>query len=196
MVVEPLGRYRQAMARQLPTAEEAAQILARRRSRPPRRPPAPAGRALSKYLAELEARFGPGAGPLTTRWREIVGEALARRTEPVKLVKPRGGGGSVLELRVDGPAAALIQHQAPDILARVNLFLGAGAVARLRIVQGPVRASAAAAGPAAAAKARRRASGPLDAADEAALAESLAKAPDGPLKASLLKLGRAVIRHS
>ncbi|HTI66383.1 MAG TPA: DciA family protein [Caulobacteraceae bacterium] len=184
------------MARSLPTAEEASRILARRRSRPPRRPPAPAGRLLSKYLAELEARFGPGAGPLTTRWREIVGDTLARRTEPVKLVKARNGAGAVLELRVDGPAAALIQHQAPDILARVNLYLGAGAVSRLRIVQGPVRPSAAAAGPAAAAKARRRASAPLDAAEEANLAASLDAAPDGPLKASLLKLGRAVLRHS
>jgi hypothetical protein len=184
------------MARSLPSAEEAARILAQRRTRPPRRPPAPAGRALAKYLKELEAKFGPGAGPLTTRWREIVGETLARRTEPVKLVKPRGGGGSVLELRVDGPAAALVQHQAPDILARVNLFLGAGAVTRLRIVQGPVRASAAAAGPAAAVKARRRASSPLDAAQEAELSEGLAAAPEGPLKAALLKLGRAVMRHS
>ncbi len=39
----------------------------------------------------------------------------------MKLVKQRGGG-SVLELKVDGPAAALIQHQAPEILSRVNLF--------------------------------------------------------------------------
>ncbi len=51
-------------------------------------------------------------------------------------------------------------------------------------------------GPAGVAKARRRTAGPLDAADEAALAASLAEAPDGPLKASLLKLGRAVLRHS
>jgi hypothetical protein len=182
--------------RPLPTSDEAARILAERRTKPPRRAPPPAGRLLSKYLAELEARFGPGAGPLSSRWREIVGETLARRTEPVKLVKQRGGAGAVLELRVDGPAAALVQHQAPDILARVNLYLGEGAVARLRIVQGPVRPSAAAEGPAAAAKARKRASAPLDAAQEASLAAGLAEAPDGPLKASLIKLGRAVIRHS
>jgi WD40 repeat protein len=50
----------------------------------------------------------------------------------------------VLELRVDGPAAALVQHQAPEILSRVNLFLGAGSVGKLRIVQGPVKARIAA----------------------------------------------------
>jgi hypothetical protein len=182
--------------RPLPTPEEAALILAQRRTRPPRRAPPPAGRNLTKLLGELEARFGPGAGPLTTRWREIVGESLARRTEPVKLVKPRGGGGATLELKVDGPAAALIQHQAPEILSRVNLYLGAGTVEKLRIVQGPVKAAGGPISPAAAAKARRRAAGPLDAAQEAELAKGLAEAPEGPLKQSLLKLGRAVIRHS
>lgn len=197
MVVTAPGRYRQAMARRpLPTAEEAAAILAYRRSKPPRRAPPPAGKSLTKFLGQLEARFGPGAGPLQTRWREIVGETLARRTEPVKLVKPRGGGGATLELRVDGPAAALIQHQAPEILSRVNLYLGAGTVEKLRIVQGPVKASALPPSPAAVAKARRRGSGPLDAGQEAELAQGLAEAPDGPLKESLLKLGRAVIRHS
>ena len=184
------------MPRRLPTPAETAQILAERRTRPARKPPPPAGRHLAGYLKTLEARFGPGAGPLAGRWREIVGETLARRTEPVKLVKGRGGAPAVLELKVDGPAAALVQHQAPDILERVNLFLGHEAVGRLRIVQGPVRAAAAKAGPAAAARARRKAAGPLDAAKEAELAASLSAAPDGPLKASLLKLGRAVLRHS
>jgi hypothetical protein len=183
------------MRRSLPTPEETARILATRRSRPSRPPPPPAGRQLAKFLKVLEERFGPGAGPLTLRWREIVGETLAKRTEPVKLVKQRGGG-SVLELKVDGPAAALVQHQAPEILARVNLYLGADAVTKLRIVQGPVRASAAASGPAATAKARRRGAGPLDAALEAELAEGLEAAPDGALKASLMKLGRAVLRQS
>jgi len=179
------------MRRTLPSPAETARILAERRTRPARKPPPPAGKSLAPLLKSLEERFGPGAGPLAGRWREIVGETLAKRTEPVKLVKGRGGAGAVLELRVEGPAAALVQHQAPDILSRVNLYLGHEAVARLRIVQGPVRASAAAK-PAA----RRRSAQPLDAAQEAELAAAMADAPDGPLKASLMKLGRAVLRHS
>jgi len=184
------------MARSLPSPAETARILAERRTRPAHRPPPPAGRHLGKFLKELEDRFGPGAGPLSLRWREIVGETLARRTEPVKLAKPRGGAGAVLEIKVEGPAAALVQHQAPEILSRVNLYLGQGAVARLRIVQGPVRGGAGAAGPAGAVKARRRAAGPLAAAQEAELARGLADAPDGPLKDSLAKLGRAVLRQT
>ena len=37
---------------------------------------------------------------------------------------------------------------------------------------------------------------PLDAAKEAALAKSLADAPDGKLKDALMKLGRGVLRRS
>jgi len=177
------------MRRRLPTPDEAAAILAAKRTRPQRRPPPPAGRALSATLREFDARFGQGSGALAARWREIVGADVARRTEPVKLVKGRNGGPSSLEIRVAGPSAALIQHQAHEILARVNLFLGAKAVQKLRIVQGPLRMPAEAAPP------PRRRAAPLDAAQEAALASALAEAPDGPLKQALLRLGRAVLRR-
>jgi hypothetical protein len=178
--------------RPLPSAAEAADILARKRSRPPYRPPPPAGRSLSKVLKGLEEKFGQGPGALAARWPEIIADKrLARFTEPVKLIKLRGGAGSILELKVDGPAAALVQHQAEDILARVNLVLGGEGVTRLRIVQGPVKPRAEPDRPAR----RKRPTGPLDAAAEADLARSLDAAPDNALKAALLKLGRAVMRQ-
>lgn len=181
------------MARQLPSFEDAARILTQKRSRPVRRPPPPAGRGLSKLIRELDERFGQGPGALQSRWREIVGEQIAKRTEPVKLVKGRGGQPGSLEIRVAGPAAALVQHQAPEIIARVNLFLGDGAVGKLRIVQGPLRPFAA---PEASSTAKRRRIAPLDAAKEAELAKSLAIQPDGPLKNALMALGRGVLRRS
>ena len=184
-----------AMPRDLPSAAEASRILATKRTRPARRPPASAGRRLSGFLKTLDARFGAGPETLQARWREIVGENLAARTEPVKLSRPRNGGGAVLELKVDGPAATLIQHQAPELLMRVNLFLGAGAVERLRIVQGVVKRAAATAGPAQAAQARRRRAQPLDAGLEAELVAGVAHAPEGPLKTALLRLGREVLRR-
>lgn len=179
------------MRRRLPTRDEAIQILATKRTRPQRRPPPPAGRALSRVLRELDAKFGQGPEALQARWREIVGADIARRTEPVKLVRGRAGGPSSLEIRVSGPAAALVQHQAPEILARVNLFLGEGRVDRLRIVQGPLRHPT----PDAAKPVRRRPT-PLDAAQEAALARSLAETPESPLKDALLALGRGVLRRA
>lgn len=179
--------------RRLPTAEETARILAERRTRPVRRPPPAAGRSLTRLLKGLEEKFGQGPDVLRARWREIAGDTLAARTEPVKLIKARTGG-ATLELKVDGPAAALIQHQAPELLARVNLYLGEGQVSRLRIVQGRVKPPPAIASETRAAQARRRRAQPLDAAEEAALEQGLAKAQEGPLKQALRRLGREVLR--
>lgn len=176
------------MPRPLPTAREAAAILAAKRTRPVRRAPPPAGARLSPLVKALDARFGQGVGGLAARWREIVGEPLARTSEPRRLIASRTGGAS-LEIRVDGPAAALIQHQAPQILDRVNLVLGAGAAVRLRIVQGPVTPARASAPPRVA---RRRP--PLDAAKEAALEESVAQVRDEGLQRALLRFGRNVAR--
>ena len=183
------------MARALPTDAEATRILAAKRSRPLRRPPPAAGRELAKLVKALDARFGQGPDGLKARWREIAGEALAARTEPARLSKPRNGGGAVLELKVDGPAAALIQHRASEILARVNLFLGPDAVTKLRIVQGPVRHAEAAQAAAKAAQARRRRTQPLDAGVEAELETGLGALAEGPLKGALRRLGREVFRQ-
>lgn len=168
--------------RPLPTPDEAIAILKGRRTRPAFRPAPPLGKSLAPLVRQLDARFGQGPALIQARWREIVGEALARHTEPAKLTR------GTLELKVAGPAAALIQHQAPEIMARLNLMLGAGSVTRLRIVQGVVAKREAPKAP------RRRKGAPLDAAAEQALAEGLAKAPEGPLKDALLKLGREVMR--
>lgn len=173
--------------RPLPDLEDTLRILREKRTTPARRPPPPAGRALRGFLKELDGQFGQGASALIARWREVVGEDVARRTEPVKLVKGRNGGPSSLEIRVAGPSAAIIQHQAHDILARVNVFLGPEAVQKLRIVQGPLQHVRVKPAP------RRKA--PLDAAEEARLAESLAGAPEGRLKDALLALGRGVLRR-
>ncbi|MGZ3376294.1 MAG: DUF721 domain-containing protein [Phenylobacterium sp.] len=178
-----------APRRDLPTLQEAARILTAKRTRPPRRPPPPMGRSLNKTLKELDAKFGQGSGAREARWREVVGVEIAKRTEPVKLTRGRNGGPSTLEIRVAGPAAAIIQHQAHEILARVNLFLGAEAVQKLRIVQGPLQRKYEPA-----AKGRRRLP-PLDAAAEAGLEKDLAAAPEGKLKAALLALGRGVLRQ-
>ncbi len=177
------------MRRPLPSTEEAAAILARHRPRAAPRPPRHAARGLAKLIKTLDERYGGGPNDLRARWREIVGESLAGRSEPVKLTKPRGGGPATLELKVAGPVAALVQHQAPLILDRLNLYLGSGSVGRLRIVQGPLSTPLPAKQ-----TPRRRSRAPLDAAAERSLEASLADTPDGPLKAALLRLGREVLR--
>ena len=158
--------------------QEEQQSAGKQRNKLERRLALPAHGALKRALL-----------PCLFYQREIVGETLSRHTEPVKLVKSRAG--SILELRVAGPAAAIVQHQAPEILARASMKLGEGEVTKLRIVQGPIRGTGQASRPK---PARKRSRPPLDAAAERALAEGLAAQPDGPLKAALEKLGREVLR--
>ena len=181
-------RYKPEMRRPLPTDAEAREILSRRRTRPAPRPAPKAGRALQGLIKELDAKFGRGASALEPRWTEIVGERLARVTRPQKLSKGRGGTGGVLELRVAGPAALLVQHQSEDILQRVNLFLGPGSVEKLRIAQGPVKPPVSLSAP----PRRRPGPTPLPAGQEAELKAAVADAPDS-LKGALERLGRAVL---
>lgn len=181
-------RYKPEMRRPLPTDAEAREILSRRRTRPAPRPAPKAGRALQGLIKELDSKFGRGASALEPRWTEIVGERLARVTRPQKLSKGRGGAGGVLELRVAGPAALLVQHQSEDILQRVNLFLGPGSVEKLRIAQGPVKPPVSLSAP----PRRRPAPAPLPAGQEAELKAAVADAPDS-LRGALEQLGRAVL---
>lgn len=177
------------MTRRLPGPDETLRILATKRSKPARRPSPPAGKALAPLIKALDARFGGGGAGLAARWREIVGADLSRRSEPVRVIRGRGDSPGALEIRVQGPTSALIQHQSAEILQRVNLFLGTGTVDRLRIVQGPVRtAKASTKTPV------RRTARPLDAAAEADLQNAMSDKPDGALKDALLRLGRAVAR--
>ena len=177
------------MRRTLPTDAEVREILSRRRTRPVPRPAPRAGKALTPLIKKLDEQFGRGAGALEPRWREIVGDRLARVTRPQKLTRGRGGAGGTLELRVAGAAALLVQHQSEEILSRVNLFLGPGAVAKLRIAQGPVKPLAERERPR---PARAAFPPPLDAAEAARLEADLAAAPED-LRGPLARLARAVM---
>jgi hypothetical protein len=70
----------------------------------------------------MSARFGPGANELQSHWAEIVGEALAAYSSPVKFQS--GAGGLTLVINARGPAASLIEAQSGQILERVARFSG------------------------------------------------------------------------
>ncbi|MGB0748923.1 MAG: DUF721 domain-containing protein [Magnetospiraceae bacterium] len=78
---------------------------------------------------------------LVENWSAIVGPHLATQTCPLKIAyvgDARQGG--TLYIKVFGGSLALqVQHLAPQILQKVNGYLGYRAVAGLRIVQGDPR---------------------------------------------------------
>ncbi|MFT3997053.1 MAG: DciA family protein [Asticcacaulis sp.] len=178
------------MKRDLPSYEEAVRILRTTRTRRAPLPPPPVNRQIAPMMKALNQRFeayDTGAGRLTARWAEIVGDTVARITEPIKLIRARPGAktGGTLDLRVEGAFAAVIQHQSRVIIDRVNLFLGAGTIDRVRLIQGPVQKQARPAPPAA--------PKPLNAAEELSLQDSVKDVADEKLRRELLRLGRAVL---
>ena len=97
---------------------------------------------VGKALDPLTARRGFATADLMAGWADIVGTRYAECTLPEKIVWPRGAaadaGAGVLVVRVDGPRALYLQHEADQIVERVNAFVGHGAIGRIKIVQGPV----------------------------------------------------------
>ncbi len=109
----------------------------------PKRPrnAAPLADLVGKTVGDAFARQGFAAVEVVTHWQDIVGEDLARRSEPLKLTWPRRDDPDsigVLQVRVEGAYALEVQHLQPVIIERVNRYFGWRCVGRLAIRQGPV----------------------------------------------------------
>lgn len=82
---------------------------------------------------------------LIAAWPEIAGHPHGEYTRPEKIVWPRKASDDdpfqpgMLVVACDGARAVLFQHELDQCLERVNTFFGFTAVARIRIVQKPVR---------------------------------------------------------
>jgi hypothetical protein len=144
------------------------------------------GELVGKVIDPVTKRRGFATTDIIAAWREIVGPRFAEWTRPEKIVWPKGeemeGAPALLVLRVDGPRAVLVQHEAGQIVERVNAFLGYGAVGHIRIIQAPVRQAAAPA-----------ASPPrLTPEDESRVAAAVSGVQHDRLRAALERLGRGV----
>lgn len=133
-------------------------------------------------------RRGFMAGRIVTDWPQIIGQPLDRVTMPLELTFPPGKrAGGTLYVKVAGPFATEIQMLGDLLIERVNAYFGYGAVARLRIRQGPIPES----------HSRRRApAAPLPAAEEARLNGMFDGTEDPDLAARLKRLGRAVLARN
>lgn len=156
------------------------------------RPQARAMRSAGYSAVRVSKRVGrslPGPAPRSSLsrirrdWADHAGR-FARLSRPVRLQGTREG--TVLVVEALGSAGALVQADSARILDSINARSGAGTVSGLRVVQGRVE--------------RAR---PIDApppgltpSEEASLRRDLAAAPEGPLKAALESLGRAVTQKT
>jgi hypothetical protein len=141
---------------------------------------------LPKVTRKVLGRHGLAEGGLVTDWPDIVGPAIAERSMPLRLAFAGGERrNGTLFVRVSGPLALELQHLEPQILERLNGYFGYGAVARLKIQQGPV--------PTLAAPRRAR---PTESENDGSLAALTAAIEDEPLRKALHGFGQAVRRSS
>ena len=125
---------------------------------------------------------------LVQSWEEIVGPRLAAATRPEKIAWPRRAGEddpyepATLVIACEGASALRLQHEAGEVIARVNAFLGFGAVARIRIVQKPVAAPA---------KLRRQLR-QISEIEQSRIARTVGGIEDDELRLSLERLGKTI----
>ena len=138
------------------------------------------GATVSKLAAPIVARRGGGIlVRLKAQWAAIVGADFAAVAWPSAL-----GRDGALKLRAASTAALELQHRAPLLIERVNLFFGRSVVTRLVLVQGPPPLDSP----------RNEPPVPrLVAGEAAALGERLSRIADPELRAALGRLGHAVI---
>lgn len=138
--------------------------------------PRPVGALIPALTRPAFRRRSPAGAQIMADWPAIVGPALAAVTAPRRL------SAETLTVACSGPVAMELQHLAPQLVARVNAYLGHAAVARLRLTQDFAAPEPPPPPPAP--------SPETDARAEAAAATL----PPGPLRDALAALGRAVLR--
>ncbi len=114
---------------------------------------------------------------LATDWPAIVGEEIAEKAIPQKLVAPPKGGAR-LHVRVESAFAVELKHIEPQVLERINAFFGYRAVEKLFLEHGAVPP--------------RKKPRPKILQAEPAANPLLERIEDAGLRESLRRLGRAV----
>ena len=120
----------------------------------PVKPVAQGAKAIGALAARATAKafenHGLSHAALVGDWAAIAGSELAQFTRPERLVWPRRAEvaappgarqaprAATLVLRVEGPRAIEIQHTAPQLIERLNTYLGYRAIERIRIEQAPL----------------------------------------------------------
>ncbi len=100
---------------------------------------------IGQMLDPICAKRGFGSASLLSFWPDIVGQEYESVTLPEEIKWPRRRDQpgadedmAVLTVRVAPAHALYFQHECPQILERVNMFLGYRAIGRIRIVQGAI----------------------------------------------------------
>lgn len=99
--------------------------------------PQPISRMLGRMLKRAPvARSARGLAALKRDWADVAGPEFAEIAWPDRLDPARNGRPGALALMAAPGAALILQHDGPRLMERVNGYLGAGAIGRIRIAPG------------------------------------------------------------
>ena len=142
---------------------------------------------VSKVLGRITGRTmnrrGFSDSRMLENWSAIVGPEIAALSQPDR-IRRGGPDGAVLTVRVEGAMAIEVQHMAPQIIERINAHFGAGTLARLHIVQGPLPMAG-----------RGRAQAALGKDEIDAARAALGDVKPGRLQSALARLGAQIARQ-
>jgi hypothetical protein len=149
----------------------------------------PVGALMHGLTKRALGKHGFSSAALIEEWDNVIGPELAATCQPVKLgFPPRQRDGGTLHIRADSGTALELQHLEPQIIQRVNAFLGYAAVARLAYIQAPITQRQIDARRIANSRPDPTVAPPIS----AATAKEIAAVDDPNLRASLERLGAAI----
>lgn len=159
--------------------------------------PKPLADLIDACLGPALAAQGFAASDIIVAWPEIVGERLARFTQPLRIEWPRGAAArdrdtrpepATIMVRVESAFALEMQHLAPIVIERVNAYYGWRCVGRVVLKQGPVKRPPPPPSPAP----------PITEEDQRRVNEAVHGVGEDALRGALERLGEAVIgaRHT
>ena len=160
------------------------------RKRRPRKPARQVSEFVGKIMEPVLSRRSGMTIDLLTAWPELAGEEYRDFTRPEKINWPNRAHEDdpfkpgILIVACDGARAIFLQHDLSRICARVNVFFGFSAIAKIKIVQKPVKPIT---------KHRQRTTAELDENKEAKLEKILGHIENAELRQKLEKLGRGVM---
>jgi hypothetical protein len=141
-------------------------------------------KALTQAVYE---RHGFAYGEILAQWEAIMGERLSEHTRPARIRWPKQPGsarkyGGVLVIQTNPGFALELQYEVPRVIERVNSYFGYGAIAGVKIVQGPLRPG----------KNKKRPEPAPDSDAIPGLKERLAGIADEALRDALARLGKGL----
>ena len=147
----------------------------------------PISEAAARVTGQSFSRKYVSLGRILACWREIVGEALAGKAQPVKITvrksKNKDDEAVILDIAAGSADATLLHYQKDLILERINRIFGNRWITAIRFVSSVAKRSA---------PLPEKIQIPLTDAEKNHLSGMLKSCNDAGLKAGLEKLGRAI----